>query len=509
MRTKINNKGYSLVELMLTLLIFSVVMVGIGLIMRTTSVSYKDGNAEVTMQTEAQIIANQVEELLVDAHSVSGKTDLDANRYYYSIQTYDTMLLSSSSVHYIMYDSTAQKMYYQTEPLDDTADAWVPMADYVSNFQIAGLTADASSADCDNMVTVRIDMDKSGYNYSTVKEVYFRNNVENKSNHLIGGGTSTPDPSESEFEGTIEVERYEIVDLERMYDFDLSEPVTWSSNFANNYRFVNATYKTDNYLPNDIFADGITTSVDASDAPVATAFLTTNTTLNTDFDEAVSDDGSVWIQGTTHADKTVKYRLKTTPVSYEIGGTVEATPAGNGAFVMVGDDSDPGRDTWVVVNGINFCHMVEYPVGGNAMQLNYSMTMYDDSVGSVALQYDNASERTVDSKTASFHSDSLTTASKINPQQIIDQPKYVAGLRIDPITGDLSVIMGNDPAGATTVVDNGNLRLACKISVSSTTGTSIDTPVVIDMNVLVQDNASSFANYKGGNVYSATSSLWP
>ena len=66
MKTRLNNKGYSLVELMLTLFIFGIVMVGIALIMRTTTVSYKDGNAEVTMQTEAQIIANQVEELLVD-----------------------------------------------------------------------------------------------------------------------------------------------------------------------------------------------------------------------------------------------------------------------------------------------------------------------------------------------------------------------------------------------------------------------------------------------------------
>ena len=509
MRTRLNNKGYSLVELMLALLIMGVVMIGVGLIMRTTSVSYKDGNAEVTMQTEAQIIANQVEELLVDARTVSGKTDLDADRYYYSIQTYDTLLLSGDTIHYIMFDSTAQKMYYQQDPLDDSTDAWIPMADYVSNFRIEGLTTDASSTDCDNMVTVRIDMDKSGYNYSTVKEVYFRNNVENKSSHLIGGVVATPDPSESEFEGTIEVERYEIVDLERLYNFDMSKGVTFSSNFANDYRFVNATYNTDNYKPNKIFAAGISTSVDASDAPVATAFLTTNTTLNTDFDDAVPDDGSVWIQGTTHGGDAVKYRLATKAVTYKIGDTLESTPTGDGAFVMVGDDSDPGRDTWVVVEGINFCHMVEYPVGGNSMQLKYSMIMYDDSLGTVALQYDSASERTIDSKTASFHTDTLTSASTINPQQICDAPKLVAGLRIDPITGDLSVIMGNDPAGATSIINDGDLRMACKISVSSATGTSVDTPIVIDMNVLVQDNASSFANYKGGKVYAASTSLWP
>ena len=65
MKANRNNKGYSLVELLITIAIFGMVMIGIAMIMRTSSVSYLDGTREVAVQTEVQIVANQVEELLL------------------------------------------------------------------------------------------------------------------------------------------------------------------------------------------------------------------------------------------------------------------------------------------------------------------------------------------------------------------------------------------------------------------------------------------------------------
>ena len=63
---KKNNKGYTLVELMLTLLIFSVIMISIIMIMRTTIVSYKNGLTEASVQENAQIAINQISNILVD-----------------------------------------------------------------------------------------------------------------------------------------------------------------------------------------------------------------------------------------------------------------------------------------------------------------------------------------------------------------------------------------------------------------------------------------------------------
>ncbi|MBQ7834140.1 MAG: prepilin-type N-terminal cleavage/methylation domain-containing protein [Lachnospiraceae bacterium] len=516
MKTRLNNKGYSLVELMLTLFIFGIVMIGIGLIMRTTTVSYRNGNAEVTMQTEAQIIANQVEELLVDATAVSNKVTLDANRYYYAIT-------SNGEVHNVMFNGTDNRMYYQKGTVDDNPDVWMLMADYVSSFSILGLTSDTSSADCDNMVTVKIDMDKSGYNYSTVKEVYFRNDLENKSVQLIGGAAPAPTDPDDEFTGTIVVDRYQIIDLEKEYNIDV-DTIQVSTNFGTDYRFLDATYKTSgNQYANQVFEAGITTSVDDANNPKPQPFISTSATRNSSFDTAVDDDGSYWISGKTFDNKSVKYKLSTPKVSYKIDGT-----SGSGALLLSQNDNDDGRDNWVEVEGINFCHMVDYPVGGIAMKLDYKITIYDDSLGTVACHYDSEDERGFKYgpnsnmvEMAKIKTASLTSASTVDTMEIISTPaKCKIGLRIDPMTGDLSIIQANDPIGNFVVLrdgqpggkfnvsDTGNLRMACSISVSTATGSSVGTPTVIDLAIVTQGNSSTFTNYAGGSTYSATTSLW-
>ena len=532
MRMKLNNKGYSLVELMLTLFIFGLVMVGVGMIMRTTSASYKSGNAEVTMQTEAQILANQVEELLVDAASfsqITGDALPDSIDVCYKIETYNsTGITDDNWTYYLLFNSAEKRMYMQVNSLTNDPAQWSLMGEYVSDFRILGYTTNTTLLNCDNMVQVEIDMDKSGYKYSAVKEVYFRNDIENPKVQLINGGNTSGPGDEDEFTGTIEIDRYQIVDLEREYNFDLSKTVTIDSNgeFAANYRFVDAKYNKGNFLPNKMFdmTDGISTStqtvVDEAGnnitVPKPTAFVTTSTSLNTDFDmtvpETSADDGKCWISGTTHDGKSVKYKVITKAVSYKVDGTVNEKPAGTGALLMSPNDGDPGRDNWVEVEGINFCHMVEYPVGGVNMKLNYKLTLYDDSVGTVANQYDSTAERKFGDKTASIVSDSLTSASTLDCKQVLDQPKYMIGVRIDPLTGDLSIMQGNDAAAATTASNNGKMRMACMIGVSSADATATY-DIVFDMAVVVQSTEGqtangSFANYAGGSSYAPVASLW-
>ena len=533
MRMKLNNKGYSLVELMLTLFIFGIVMVGVGMIMRTTSASYKSGNAEVTMQTEAQILANQVEELLVDAASfaeITGDAVPDGIDRCYKIETFNSMGLAGDGnwTYYLLFNSAEKRIYMQVNSLANDSTQWSLMGEYVADFRILGYTNNTTLLNCDNMVNVEIDMDKAGYKYSAEKEVHFRNDIENPNVQLINGGVSSGDGDDDEFDGIIELDRYEILDLEREYNFDLSQPVTIDGNgqFALNYRFVTATYNSNNYLPNKMFdmSAGISTSTqivkdDAGNditVPKPTAFITTTSTLNSDFDGKVpktdADDGKCWISGTTHDDKTVKYKIVTNPVSYKVEGTVNEKPAGTGALLMSPNDGDPGRDNWVEVEGINFCHMVEYPVGGQNMKLNYKLTLYDDGAGSIANQYDKAEERKIGDKTASILSGFLTNASTLSCNQVLDQPKYELGLRIDPLTGDLSVMQGNGAATATTASNNGNMRMACMIGVTSADATATY-DIVFDMAVVVQSTEGqttngSFANYDGGSSYTPVLSVW-
>ena len=64
-----NNKGFTLVELLVTIAILSLVMVEIFSMMQNSSKLYMNGTYEVALQTEAQQIIQQMENLLIDANS--------------------------------------------------------------------------------------------------------------------------------------------------------------------------------------------------------------------------------------------------------------------------------------------------------------------------------------------------------------------------------------------------------------------------------------------------------
>ena len=67
-----NFKGYTLVELLLSLAVFSVVMIVIGSMVSSTTAVYRDENFELTMQEDASLVMAQLDELLMDATQFSG-----------------------------------------------------------------------------------------------------------------------------------------------------------------------------------------------------------------------------------------------------------------------------------------------------------------------------------------------------------------------------------------------------------------------------------------------------
>ena len=69
---KKSNKGYTLVELLLSIAVFSIVMVAILTIMSNTLGAYSKANLDVAVQEDAQLVANQLEEIITDAQSIAG-----------------------------------------------------------------------------------------------------------------------------------------------------------------------------------------------------------------------------------------------------------------------------------------------------------------------------------------------------------------------------------------------------------------------------------------------------
>ena len=66
MRFKCENKGFSLVELIVVIAIFSVVGIVVGGFLFTASRSYSLSANELELQDEAQLVANQIQEMLLE-----------------------------------------------------------------------------------------------------------------------------------------------------------------------------------------------------------------------------------------------------------------------------------------------------------------------------------------------------------------------------------------------------------------------------------------------------------
>ncbi|MBR3040935.1 MAG: prepilin-type N-terminal cleavage/methylation domain-containing protein [Lachnospiraceae bacterium] len=210
-----NNKGYSLTELIITLAIFSIIMLAIIMMMRTSLVSYKNGIQETTMQEEAQIVANQVEDMLVDATYIDTIDPTPGAEKYTFVGPEGTFTIQH----------IGHSLYYS---LSGVAGSQL-LSDQVTLFKLDGLTKRPTTDTTtiyDNAVTVVVGVEYEGREYTASKEAYFRNNVEDRSTLTeekspfdveaapISGGGGNPNPSTT----AEKVVRYKPYDISAEYD---------------------------------------------------------------------------------------------------------------------------------------------------------------------------------------------------------------------------------------------------------------------------------------------------
>ena len=68
-RTKLNQKGFTIVELLIGVAILSIVVVAIGSFMVTGTKTYTSENSDITVQEEAQLALNQISDVVIDTVS--------------------------------------------------------------------------------------------------------------------------------------------------------------------------------------------------------------------------------------------------------------------------------------------------------------------------------------------------------------------------------------------------------------------------------------------------------
>lgn len=351
-----NNKGYSLAELLLSMAIFSIVMLSIVTVMRNVSISYRNENTEVSLQENAQLVLSQMEELLVDCKSVSKA----GNTY--------TIVDSTGVVHSVKLEGDTVKYKYGSSAYED-------LAKNVKSLNVSGIQA----AHGDNVCVVSVEMEGSvngqadgrKYTYDATKDVVFRNDVEKADVHdssfLSGTGTTTTTPPTP---NTVSVSmgRYQLLNLIADYNIDTSKTITLTGD-TTAYNFVSeAGLNSSNYMANVTkLAVGNTSG-----------YLTTSDTCNSSTGTAYSCQ----VKGTTKDNKEITLNISTPAVSLKKGSGIVYIPinaVNNGAnknyYSYIEIEGLSVRDAKVYFNK-TCTGKLEFSVPGNSA---YSGNVFDCS----------------------------------------------------------------------------------------------------------------------------------
>lgn len=500
MKMRLNNKGLSLVELLLTLAIFALVMIGVAMIMRTTSVSYKDGANEVTMQTEAQIVANQIEEIFMDGTEGYCTGTISGHQFY--------GITSNYASHFIIHKAAEQEIWYQskaigaTSPGAETSGGWSLMAENVESVQFSGYSEDKDNANCDNIVTVKVKMNRDGYIYTATKDIYFRNSIENKYVTMLNSSSDASSGSGAAFK-EVYVERYEVVDLCKEFAIDITKPIQITGLKSNTYKLVVPSYSTGN---KDTYKaiSGITDATGA-DTNAQIAFcktkgaiaLTPTDTLNSSLTSTVNKAANVTVVATSITGETVRVIFLTEQVKFSLQDKANGP---EGLVLMTASNASMPRYTWITVKGINYTDMVH--LHGKKFQFGMAMytdtnnnNMYDSNDTVITDSGSRGPYYVADANLQFDYKSGPTTGAFIGNQTAV----YMCP---DPESGDLLICMPEaiSQQYQKDAFSSGNTRIAFVIKTPSTNGDRFD---VVDMVMLYQAEGSmDISKYDTG--YTAT-----
>lgn len=173
MRISRNNKGMSLMELIISMAISAIVVIMVVSFISAAFRVFRSTNDEVNLQMEVQTVMNQLVNLTMEAKSVSVKYETaDDDRY--RIDTSNT-----TGYHWavVIYQKTAKKLYLvklsTTDPEAYKTVAYTEdknlMAEFIERFAINTVDGDNSVIQIDMQLMLGTDI------YNVLKKVNLRN----------------------------------------------------------------------------------------------------------------------------------------------------------------------------------------------------------------------------------------------------------------------------------------------------------------------------------------------
>ena len=117
---KINNKGFSLIEILVSLAIAGIVAVALSTLLNSSANSFNTSSDDIETQQEAEITSNFIYELLLEATDVKVMTVNSSGKSLYTVvicnNKYEKIAEGNHQAvpmhNFICYDADEQKMYY-------------------------------------------------------------------------------------------------------------------------------------------------------------------------------------------------------------------------------------------------------------------------------------------------------------------------------------------------------------------------------------------------------------
>lgn len=145
-----DNRGFTLIEMLTAISILAIVMVSLAFIMSYSSRNYRNLNEEVALQTEAQIIMNQINDLIIEGYNVKFNPAGELTIYQEDV-TYSIIL-----------DTTGHQLDFIKFTPDGTQIGNKELlGKYVEEFQVVDTGADDSNSQI--QVSLSLKKEKSTF----------------------------------------------------------------------------------------------------------------------------------------------------------------------------------------------------------------------------------------------------------------------------------------------------------------------------------------------------------
>ena len=185
MRLLNNNRGLTLLELIITFALLGIVSLAITGLLSTGANSYRRVSTEVSLQYESQLAMNQLQEYLIDSN---GGVYFDGDILYVADADGESEGAPLWFIHCFYWNADSAELYYWkgtvtydehnqpqcTPPAFDSSE-WALMASYVGTFHAEpGTFTDSSKQFCRIVLTMSL----GGRTYTAEETVALRNPVK-------------------------------------------------------------------------------------------------------------------------------------------------------------------------------------------------------------------------------------------------------------------------------------------------------------------------------------------